>query len=185
MNKKMVKSAVLAELFGITTRRIQQLAKEGILSVTKVANENQYELSQAIKEYINHLNERADGKGNKEIESLETQKLKAETEFKQAKAKMVGMELRELEGQMHRSEDVEFAIEDLVLNVRQLLLAMPGRLAVDVSNSKNSKVASKLISDEVNSILNQLSDYTYNPNFYKQRVRDRKGWEQEDEADED
>lgn len=184
LNKRMVKSSVLSELFGVTTRRVQQLAQEGVLSVTKDGNENHYELSEAIKEYITYLNERVDGKGNKEVEGLETQKLKAETEYKQAKAKMVNLELKELEGQMHRSEDVEFMLEDMILNIRQLLLSLPGRLAVSVKNAKSPKVIAKIINDEICSVLTQLSDYSYDPNFYKQRVRERKGWEQEDEVDE-
>ncbi len=182
LNKRMVKSAVLADLFSITTRRIQQLTKDEILTGEKIGGHYQYELSKSIKDYIAYLNEKNAGKENPEIETLETKKLSAECEYKEAKAKMAQYELQELEGKLHQSEDVEFMLEDLASNIKQLLLAVPPRLCKEVTATKDSRKVLKILNDEMNAVLTQLSNYSYDENFFKDRARNRKGWEQlEDE----
>ena len=94
---------------------------------------------------------------------------------------MAQYELKELEGKIHRSEDVESIIEDLAINIRQVLLALPTRVSVEVINSKSRKEATNIIANEVNLVLMQLSNYEYNPQFYKDKARNRKGWSLTDE----
>ncbi|MBQ2361997.1 MAG: hypothetical protein II287_00115, partial [Bacteroidaceae bacterium] len=48
---------------------------------------------------------------------------------------------KELEGKMHRSEDVEAVMTDLVYTIRSMLMALPGRLAVDVVSTKTAAVS--------------------------------------------
>lgn len=184
LNKKMVKTSVLAGLFGVSDRRVQQLATDGILSTQKVGTENQYELSTAVKEYILHLQSRIEGKANKENVSLETQKLQAETDFKKAKARMAQLSLKELEGQMHRSEDVEASFTDLVMTIRSLLLSLPGQLAVDVCEAATPNVASGVIKKGIEQVLTELSEYKYDPEKYRERVRNRQGWLSDESQDE-
>ena len=86
------------------------------------------------------------------------------------------LQLNELEGKMHRSEDVEAVMTDLVYAIRSMLIALPGRLAVDVSSVTSAQEASEVIKKEVYKILNELSEYKYNPEEYARRVREREGW---------
>lgn len=182
LSKTTVKSADLAELFGVTARRIQQLTKDGILKSERVANENIYQLAQAVKQYVTYIGERSGGKSD-DKSMLEQEKLRVEIDFKESKAKMVRFELQELEGQYHRSEDVAAAVADLVVHVRQSLLAMPARVSASVATAANAKAAANILADEVNNILLNLSDFEYKPDYYKQKARSRKGWENDDEDD--
>ena len=182
-NEKMVKTKVIAELFDLTPRRIQQLTQEEILTAKKVGNENQYELYQTVKDYLNYIKLQIDEKSTPELIDLEMLKLKAEVDIKQAKAKMAQLDLKELQGQMHRSEDVEFAITDMALNIKSILLALPGRLAVDVLEAKTPAAAQTIIKNSVNNILTELSNYQYDADVYKTRVRERKKWSAEIESD--
>ena len=86
------------------------------------------------------------------------------------------LQLNELEGKMHRSEDVEAVMTDLVYAIRSMLIALPGRLAVDVSSTTSAQEASEVIKKEVYKILDELSEYKYNPEEYAKRVREREGW---------
>lgn len=52
--------STIAKLFGLTERRVQQLAKDGIIAKLK---KNQYELVGSVRAYINYLQRRAFGKG--------------------------------------------------------------------------------------------------------------------------
>lgn len=177
------KSDVIAKLFGVSVRRVQQLTQEGIISTVRVGNANRYDLLPTIQKYIKHLQEKAKGRESKKDDGSESRKLKAEADLKESKAKMAQLELKELEGKMHRSEDVEAMTVDLVFTIRSMIMALPGRLAVDVANITTAPEASELIKQECHNILNELAVYRYDPEAYKRRVRDRQGWRELEDDD--
>ncbi|MFR1061166.1 MAG: hypothetical protein ACLSEY_12150 [Enterocloster sp.] len=115
-------------------------------------------------------------KASAQNDKLETDKLQAEVDIKSAKARVAELQLAELEGTMHRAEDVEAITTDLVFNIRSMLMAMPGRLAVDTAELASPAETSARIQEEVNEILLSLSQYHYDPEEYKKRVKDRQGW---------
>lgn len=179
-------SAIIAKLFGVTERRVQQLAKEGVIPAAQ-QRPYKFDLLPTVQSYIKHLSDKANGKEQKSTDTVqaEADKLRAEADLKQSKAKIADMQLKELEGKMHRSEDVEAMTNDLVYTVRSMIMALPGRLAMDVVQLTNANEASALIRSECYKILNELADYKYDPEAYQRRVRDREGWSTtlEDEAD--
>ena len=170
-------SAIIAKLFGVTDRRVQQLAKEGVIPAASV-RPYKFDLLPTVQAYIRYLSDKANGK---EAKSADT-----EADLKQNKAKIADMQLKELEGKMHRSEDVEAVTNDLVYTVRSMIMALPGRLAMDVVQASNANEASALIRSECYKILNELAGYQYDPEVYRRRVRDREGWSEAlaDETDE-
>ena len=86
---------------------------------------------------------------------------------------------------MHRSEDVAAMTEDLIYTVRGSLMALPGRLAVDVTSAQTAAESADIIRAEVFKVMQELSQYRYDPQKYEERVRDRMKWETEREADSD
>ena len=66
---------------------------------------------------------------------------------------------------------------DHILLLRSMILALPGRLAVDVCGATTPAEAADIIKTECYAMLNQLADYEYNPDEYQRRVRERKGWD--------
>lgn len=178
-NKKteLVSSAVIADIFGVEPRRIQQLTKEGVITATKQGHANRYDLFETVRQYIRYLSEKANGRAPpKQDADAESRKLEAEADFKHSKADIAALQLKELEGTMHRSEDVEAVMTDLVYTIRSMLTALPGRLAVDVVSSHSAAEASDIIRCEVYKILDELSGYQYDPEEYAKRVREREGW---------
>lgn len=176
-NAKLVDSKTIATLFGVTTRRVQQLAQEGIIIATKQGNANRYDLLPTIQRYIKYLTEKANGREpSKKDAETESRRMEAEADLKRSKADMAALQLKELEGKMHRSEDVEAVMTDLVYAIRSMLMALPGRLAVDVTTSSSAAEASEIIKAEVYKILEELAGYKYDPDEYARRVRDREGW---------
>lgn len=176
---------VIAKLFDLTERRVQQLAKDGILPVAS-KRPYKFDLLPTIKAYIRYLSDRLANKGRDEgYATAEFDKMRAEANIKQSKDKITEMQLKELEGKMHRSEDVESMTEDLVYTIRSLILAMPGRLAVDVSKATSASEASAIILAECHKILNELAGYRYDPEKYQRRVKDRQGFSALSDEDED
>ena len=179
---------IIAKLFDLDVRRVQQLAKDGILPAAS-QRPYKFDLLPTVKAYIRYLRDRANGKEAKTADTVkaEADKLRAEADLKQSKAKIAELQLKELEGKMHRSEDVEALTNDLVYTARSMIMALPGRLAMDVVQAGSANEASALIRTECYKILDELAGYQYDPEAYRRRVRDREGWSDalaDEEADE-
>ena len=183
-NQNLQGTQVIAQIFGVSTRRVEQLKTEGIIKGQ--GKPTKYDLMPTIRAYIKYLSDKANGREQKEIVAqLEEDKLRAEAEIKQAKAKQAQMELRELQGKLHRAEDVEAIFTDHALFLRSMIMAMPGKLAVDLAGTHTAAEQAERVRQECSFILNSLADHQYDPDEYKKRVMERKGWEVRREDDDD
>ena len=91
------------------------------------------------------------------------------------------MNEQELRGKLHRSEDVEAITSDLIYAVRSALTALPGRLAPDLAAAQTPAEAADKIRKETFFVMKELSLYQYDPQRYRERVRERQKWEAEQE----
>ena len=170
--------AVIARLYGVDPRRIQQLNAAGVIKGQ--GRPAMYDLLPTIQALFKYQREIIEGtKKEQVITALEKEKLQAETNIKKAKAEVAAFERDELAGKMARAEDVEAITTDHVLFLRSMLMALPGKLAVDCSNCNTAAEAAARIEREVHFILDNLSEYRYDPEEYKKRVRERRGWDEE------
>ncbi len=180
MAENLQTTQVIAKIFGVSTRRVEQLKAEGVIKGQ--GRPTKYDLLPTIQAYIRYLSDKANGRAKKETTAeLEESKLRAEVDIKEAKAAAARLELAELQGTMHRAEDVESITADHVLAIRSMLMAMPGKLAVDLSNLHTAPEMAERVKRECYFILEQLADYEYDPNEYRQRVMERQGWEHQDD----
>lgn len=186
-DKPMRSTDFIAELFNITPRRVQQFAKEGIFKSEKDATGWSIDLYDAVKNYLLYVND-----GGKTAEektksmTLEEKKINAEIDYKTAKANRAKLELKELQGKMHRSEDVEEMTVQLLSFIRSQLLAFAGTLAVDLENVEGIARRSGVIKKSVNRVLIDMMDFEYSPERYKDLVKAREGWAaKEGDDDED
>lgn len=173
-----VDAKYIANVFGVTVRRVQQLTQDGVLSTEQVGGRRKYDLAQSIQGYVAYWKNKATGnEKTKKDAANESDKLAAEVRLKNAKAETAELELEELRGTLHNAEDVEAVMTDHILLLRSMILALPGRLAVDVCGASTPTQAADLIKQECYTMLNQLAEYEYNPDEYQRRVRERKGWD--------
>lgn len=171
-----VKTADICAMTGKTNQWIGELTKQGVLNKEQTGQGSLYELRRNIRAYCEMLEARVK-ETDEETERLDADKAKAETQIKQARAVIAIMEANELKGKMHRSEDVQAITEDLVYAIRSLLIALPGRLAVDVAEAEDAAETATIIRNEVHKLMEELSNYRYDPKRYEERVRERKSWE--------
>lgn len=183
--KNYQKVDVIARLFGKTSRRIQQLTQDGILPTEETPSGRRYDLLPTIKRYIKYLEERAEQKQPQSITDKQEKKLDAEIKYKQAKADKAKLELDELKGKLHRAEDIEKLTNELVFAVRSMLLALPGRVAMDLAAIQTAPEVSKYMARHVAVLLDELATHEYDPDAYKQLVHEREGWETDSDLDED
>lgn len=179
MPMKPVTTRELAEVFGVTIARISQLRKDGVLSGE--GSPLKYDLPASVQAYVSWAVDSAKARKPEDVDA-ERKKLQAEADYKEAKARQEELKLAELEGRMHSAEDVEAATTQLVYAVRSAMLAMPGRIAVDVVG-KTAAEASEIVRREVFAALESLSEYEYDPKAYADMVRERKGWQPDDGED--
>jgi len=170
-----VSTKELAIVLGLSTRRIQQLVQDGQFEAIK---RGRFNLAKSVSRYIELQ--------NKDETESDKEKFEAELSIKKAKAIVAVLEAKELQGKMHRSDDIADMTEDLVFTIRGMLLALPGRLAVDVIHAQDSAEAAEIIRKEVYAIMEELSNYNYDPKKYEERVRERRRWDIKDgDADEE
>ena len=175
-------SEKIAKIFGVTTRRIGQLKEEGIIKGQ--GKPTKYDLMPTIISYIKYLSDKAYAREKKEtMAKLEEEKLRSEVAIKASKAEVARLELKEIQGKMHKAEDVEAIFTDHVLFLRGLLLAMPNKLAVDLAGEHTAAEQAETVKREVYYILNNLADYRYDAEEYKKRVMERQGWGEVQEGD--
>lgn len=166
----------LAAVLGLTSDSIYLMTRNGILQKT---GRGRYLLADSVSRYLDH---RLKKPVTEDEQQLEQQKREAEVRIKRAKAKVAELEVAELEGKLHRSEDVSAMTEDLIYTIRGALLALPGRLAIDVVQAENSAAAADVIRREVSHLMRELAQYRYDPQRYAERVRERMKWENEEDV---
>lgn len=173
-----VNTTELASVLGLSARRVQQMIQDGtLLTVSK----GKLNLADAVQRYIKFIS--ADPV-DEEDAKIEKGRRKAEATMKASKATIARLEAQELQGKMHRSEDVAALTEDLIYTIRGALNALPGRLAVDVVTASTPAEASEIIRKEVYKVMRELAGYRYDPKKYEERVRERRDWSGRDDDDE-
>ena len=171
----------LASFLNMTDERVRQLEDEGVFTSIKEKNRKYFNLKEAIQTYTDFLKK---NKTPSKAVDDEARRIKADADWKEAKADIEKMKRDELAGRMHSSEDVETVTTALVLEVRSKLLSLPGMLAKDVVEASTAQEASGIIKEAVCELLNELADFQYDPQRYAALVREREKWMNEETTEE-
>lgn len=182
-SKNLQSKQVIAKLYGTSTRQIDYLYENGVIKGE--GRPLKFDLVPTIQALFKHQRDIIKGneKSAKDAENTSA-KIEAEAKLRKAKAEREEMRLKELRGELHRAEDVEAITTDHVLYLRSMLMALPGKLAVDVADMSSPPQVADRIKQEVYSILESLADYEYDPEEYKKRVREREGWNDAEDGEE-
>lgn len=166
-----VKTADVCAILGKSNQWVGQLTSQGTLNKCKTAHGALYNLSESLSAYIKSVEDKSSD--NPEQKEIELNKLKADVSLRTSKAIVAGLNAKELQGKMHRSEDVAALTEDMVYTIRSALLALVGRLSTDLVGITDQAELSAKIQDEVYAIMDTLSSYKYDSKKYEERVRQR------------
>lgn len=168
-----VKSNVISEILGFkTTRRVEQLAKEGVF--VRVGR-GQYDLAASIQGYIEYLLEAGtmvEGKLDKTQE---------EAKWVLARRRKTELELQIMKGELHRAEDVQMVMSDMLGNFRARLLSIPSKVAPQLLGKTEIPVIKNILEEVVREAMNELSDY--DPNVFYEYSKDNLFLEEDDLED--
>ena len=164
--KLTLNTADMAELLGCSVRQLQKLAKNETLP-TVSSSPYLFDAPETVQAYIVYI------RGGGELSADKQRKLKAEADYKTAKAKKEELELEELRLNMHRSDDVKAVFEAFAMECRAAFLSLPGRIAVDGAAASTAAEVAAVVKREVDDTLNSLSGWEYNKDQDRKLVKER------------
>lgn len=132
-----VKVEIIAWIFGVTVRRVQQITQEGIIKTTKVPGEgSRYELVPTIKMYIKYLSDKSRGKNRSEKEiELRQQKLEAEIALKESQGEIHRIKAEIAAGKYIDVNEVALDYQKFFVIFKRFALGIPSRLVSMISDS--------------------------------------------------
>jgi len=153
---------VIAQLFGVTVRRVQQLTQEGVISTVKEVEDGRtvrrYELVPTIQKYVKYLSEKAYGKAgrtDKEIE-LREQKLEADIALKESQGELHKLKTQIAAGEYISIEEVKMDYSKFFVTFKRFALSLPSRVTGMIAGQLDPVEARRLekeVSDEINRLL--------------------------------
>lgn len=141
MKEQYLSAAEVAKAVGVHYRTVENWASQEHL-----ARENgKYGLISALQHRIGQLQEEVNGLRDNPKQELQLQKLAAEVEERQAIARIKNMEADKLQGKLVDAEEVLNEFKNAIANVKAKLLAIPAKLALELSGiSSPNKIMARL-----------------------------------------
>lgn len=170
-----VNSATLEKILQVSDRRIRQLAEENI--IVRVSK-GRYRLMESISNYILTLKVSMEVGNSQSVDgelNLDDEKAIHE----RVKRHISELKLKTMQGELHKSEDVERVMTDMLISIKSKLLSMPSKLAPMLVARNDIDFIKRTISAEVLEVLNELKDYNAK-DFYDDEYVDV---EEDDEED--
>lgn len=149
-----VSAAVLGNIFGVTDRRIRQMAEEGIIVR---AAKGRYNLVDSLKNYILSL--------KLAVDSNDSDNPDGELNFEEEKAlhervkrHISEMKLQTMKGELHKADDVRHVMTDMLSSFKTRMMNIPAKVA-PVLEDRDAGYIKERLTSEVTEALNELKDY--------------------------
>lgn len=141
----------LSQCLGISSRRVRQLREEGLFKLSQEGRG--YVLEKSIQEYIDYKVNAETGRRA----SISKEEVQAEHE--EVKKQISLLKLRKLRRELHEAADVEAYLSDMLVRFKNRLMAVPAKLAMQVSGEEDMNVIIQIIKKELTAVLEELSEY--------------------------
>lgn len=149
-----VKSKELAEILAITTRRVNQLVKEGVLEKD---GKGCFDLTRAVPAYITYA-------------TLENDELRQEkTLHERAKRQAAELKLGKLRNQLHDADDVKRVMTHMLITFRNRILGIPSKTAPLLIGRSSIGEIQQVLNKEVYDALTELADY--DPMMFAEEIK--------------
>ena len=120
---------IIAQLFGVSVRRIQQLTQEGVLPTTETPEGRRYDLVPTIQSYVQYLSDKAYGKNRSEKENeLREQKMKAEIALKESQGELHRLKTEIAAGKYISLEEVTLDYTRFFVTFKRFAMSLPSRI---------------------------------------------------------
>lgn len=146
-----VSLAVLANFLNIDERRVQQLAKAGVIPQPETRGE--YDFLSSVKGYIVFLQDEKRGgtAGSAEMKQAKEREAKS-------KADMLEMRAARMREDLVWAEDVRAALCNAIALFKSRMRAIPSEIAPEVRMQRSDGQAQKIIQKSIDTALGELSN---------------------------
>lgn len=120
---------IIAQLFGVSVRRIQQLTQEGVLPTTETPEGRRYDLVPTIQSYVQYLSDKAYGKNRSEKENeLREKKMNAEIALKESQGELHRLKTEIAAGKYISIEEVTLDYTRFFVTFKRFAMSLPSRI---------------------------------------------------------
>lgn len=144
-----VSNKEISAILGLKERRIRQLAEEGAL--VRVSH-GRYDLKASIQSYIEFTK-------TKEQSDSEIDKSEEEALWTRARREKTELEVKIIKGELHRSEDVERIMNQMLGAYRAKLLSIPSKLAPQLVGKSDVSDIKEKLKGVIYEAMKELADY--------------------------
>lgn len=163
--KNLVRVEIIAQIFGVTVRRVQQITQEGIIETTASVEDGRavrrYDLIPTVQKYISYLSDKAYGKAHrtdKEIE-LREQKMEADIALRESQGELHRLKTAIAAGDYISIEEVRLDYAKFFVVFKKFAMSMPARVSGMLSGSiepLEARRVEKEVSSEIAELLNSF-----------------------------
>lgn len=151
---------IIAQLFGVTVRRIQQLTQEGVLPTTETTEGRRYDLVPTIQSYVKYLSDKAYGKNRSEKElELREQKMKADIALKESQGELHRLKTDIAAGKYISVEEVQVDYSKFFVIFKKFALSIPSKVAGIAQTVVDPVIARSLEKDLTYEVTNLLQGF--------------------------
>ena len=157
-----LRTEIIAQLFGVSVRRIQQLTQDGVISTTEIIEDGRrqrrYDLVPTIQKYIKYLSEKAYGKPGRTEKELELreQKMQADIALRESQGELHRLKTSIAAGDYISIEEVKLDYAKFFVVFKKFAMSLPARVSGMVSGQLEPievRRIEKEISSEISSYL--------------------------------
>lgn len=159
-----VNSQIIAKLFDVSVRRIQQLTEEGIIPVEVVNVGNRptrrYHVATAVNRYVKYLSDKAYGREeSKREDELKEKKLAAEAELKESQVELHRLKTKIAVGEYISKEEVELDYSRFFVVFKKFATSLPSMISGQIASYVDPTEARKIEKDLTEQVRGQLEAF--------------------------
>ncbi len=155
-----VSKDTIAQLFGISSRRVEQLVSDGIIERIKVKNEVKFETIPTIQKYLKYLADKAHGRESKSKEAeLKEKKMNAEIALKESQGELHRLRTEIAQGNYIAIEEVKADYSRFFIVFKNFALSIPSKLSGRLSGAVDPVEVRSIENDlqkEIKKLLNEF-----------------------------
>jgi phage terminase Nu1 subunit (DNA packaging protein) len=152
---KLVSTEELAQFVGVDPRRIQQLTKEGVIKKEPGDKKTaKYDFVRNVHSLLQYYRQKSDSRRSGDSDEMANEKLKQIS----VKRKLEELKLAQLEGDLHKAEDIERVIGAVLTRLRINLLAIPMGLAPILRDMDDTREIAEKLDERIRRAMNEVAD---------------------------
>lgn len=159
-SKQYVTKNTIAQLFGITGRRIEQLVADGVIENVHIENGVRFEIPSTIQRYVKYLSDKAYGREKAAVETeLKEKKLRAEVALKESQGELHKLRTEIAAGNYIAVEEVKADYTRFFIVFKNFAMSIPGKMAGRLSGFVEPVEVREIENDLQKEIQRLLEDF--------------------------